>query len=79
MIMWDKVIMRKEDCKLDETIENMYVLFNEDKSIRYGRKQYVKCSGKDLKVAVHYQIQPTVGFLVDHTFEPVRTVHVPKQ
>ncbi len=39
----------------------------------------MKCSGKDLKVAVHYQIQPTVGFLVDHTFEPVRTVHVPKQ
>ena len=34
MIMWDKVIMRKEDCKLDETVENMYVLFNEDKSIR---------------------------------------------
>lgn len=37
------------------------------------------CSGKDLTVAVHYQIQPTVGFLVDHTFEPVRVVHVPDQ
>lgn len=35
MIMWDKVIMKKEDCVFDDTIENMYVLFNDDKSILY--------------------------------------------
>ena len=35
MIMWDKVIMSKEDSVFDDTISNMYVLFNDDKSILY--------------------------------------------
>ena len=33
MIMWDNVIMSKDDCTFDDTIDNMYVLFNDDKSI----------------------------------------------
>ena len=35
MIMWDKVIMSKEESVFDDTISNMYVLFNADKSILY--------------------------------------------
>ena len=35
MIMWDKVIMSKEDSVFDDTISNMYVLLNDDKSILY--------------------------------------------
>lgn len=33
MIMWDKVIMSKDDCVFDDTIGNKYILYNEDPRI----------------------------------------------
>ncbi|KAK8791705.1 hypothetical protein WA588_002014, partial [Blastocystis sp. NMH] len=61
MIMWDKVIMKKEDAVFDGLIDDQYILYNDDKSILR----------KELKVSIHYQIQPTVGFVVDRTFDKV--------
>ena len=33
MIMWDKVIMKKEDAVFDGLIDDQYSLYNDDKSI----------------------------------------------
>ena len=33
MIMWDTIIMSKEDAVFTKTIENRYILFNDDRSI----------------------------------------------
>lgn len=33
MIMWDKIIMSKEDAVFNSTIENKYILFNDDRSL----------------------------------------------
>ena len=33
MIMWDKVIMKKEDAVFDGLIDDQYTLYNDDKSI----------------------------------------------
>lgn len=79
MIMWDKVIMSREDCTLDATIDNMYVLFNDDKSILYSLEQCVKCSGKKLTISFRYQLQPTVGFQRDYIFPQVQEVMVPEK
>ena len=58
IIMWDKVIMSKEDCVFDDTISNKYILFNDDRSI----------IGKKATLSFRYQIQPTVGFQRDYVF-----------
>lgn len=78
MIMWDKVIMSKEDSVFDETIDNMYVLFNDDKSIMYYCCNCLICSGKKLTISFRYQLQPTVGFQRDYVFPQVQEVMVPE-
>ena len=74
MIMWDKVIMKKEDAVFDGLIDDQYILYNDDKSILWGWSAQFMCSRKELKVSIHYQIQPTVGFVVDRTFDEVHTI-----
>lgn len=79
MIMWDKVIMKKEDCVFDDTIENMYVLFNDDKSILYVLICFFICSGKKLTISFRYQLQPTVGLQRNYVFPEVQEVMMPEK
>ena len=74
MIMWDKVIMKKEDAVFDGLIDDQYILYNDDKSILQGCYLIRTYSRKELKVSIHYQIQPTVGFVVDRTFDKVQKI-----
>lgn len=72
--MWDKVIMKKEDAVFDGLIDDQYILYNDDKSILLVCEFRLTYSRKELKVSIHYQIQPTVGFVVDRTFDKVQTI-----
>ncbi|KAM7459196.1 hypothetical protein BLSTO_00038 [Blastocystis sp. subtype 1] len=67
MIMWDKIIMSKEDAVFNNTIENRYILFNDDRSI----------FGKEVTISFRYQIQPTVGFQRDFVFPNEQKVLIP--
>ena len=79
MIMWDKVIMSKEDAVFDEAIENRYILFNDDRSILYSLLSCVRCSDKEVTISFRYQIQPTVGFQRDYVFPDVLKVRVTEE
>ena len=79
MIMWDKIIMSKEEAVFDGSIENRYILFNDDRSILYSRICRVKCSDKEVTISFRYQIQPTVGFQRDYVFPAVQKVKVSEE
>ena len=79
MIMCDKIIMSKEDAVFNKTIENRYILFNDDRSILYSLLCCVRCSDKEVTISFRYQIQPTVGFQRDYVFPDVQKVKVTEE
>lgn len=62
MIMWDKVIMKKEDCVFDDTIENMYVLFNDDKSILYCFDMFLYLQRQEVNYFIPLSVTTNSGF-----------------